>query len=176
MSIHLRALLISDLEAILEWALDQEFCLANGWDFPINPEKLRAHWTRIITEPRDDFQRFGIDDMGSLLGYTDLAMIDWDEQRASFGIALARAYWGKGIAATAGALMLERAFVTLNLSRIVAEVHASNERSLRLMARLGFVREGTLRQHETYRGRKQDVILFGLLRADYQARGGSEHG
>jgi [ribosomal protein S5]-alanine N-acetyltransferase len=170
MSITLRPLLISDLEAILEWALDPEFCLANGWSFPNNTEKLRAHWTRIITEPRDDFQRHAIDDTGSVLGYADLAMIDWHERRASFGIALARAHWGKGIAATAGALMLEHAFVTLKLTRIVAEVHASNERSLRLMARLGFVHEGTLRQHETYRGQKQDVILFGLLRAEYQAR------
>jgi [ribosomal protein S5]-alanine N-acetyltransferase len=171
MSIKLRALQISDLNAILEWALDQEFCLANGWSFPSNPEKSRSHWTRIITEPQDDFQRFAIEGMGSILGYADLAMIDWHEQRASFGIALARAHWGKGIAATAGDLMLERGFVTLSLTRIVAEVHASNERSLRLMARLGFVREGTLRQHETYQGQKQDMILFGLLQAEYQARG-----
>ena len=105
------------------------------------------------------------------MGYTDLAAMDWREQRASFGIALARDNWGKGIAANAGTLILERAFVTLKLERIVAEVHASNERSLRLMARLGFVREGTLRQHETYRGQKQDVILFGLLRDEYQTRG-----
>jgi [ribosomal protein S5]-alanine N-acetyltransferase len=167
MPIQLRALVLSDLEAILEWALDQEFCLSNGWNFPTNPEKLRAHWTGIITQPRDDFQRFAIDDMGSILGYADLAMIDWQEQRASFGIALARANWGKGIAATAGGLLLERAFETLKLERIVAEVHSSNERSLRLLSRLGFVREGVLRQHETYRGQKEDVILFGLLRNEY---------
>jgi [ribosomal protein S5]-alanine N-acetyltransferase len=171
MPIQLRALVLSDIETILEWALDQEFCLTNGWNFPNDPEKLRDYWTRIITEPQDDFQRHAIEDSGSILGYADLAMIDFQEQRASFGIALARAHWGKGIAATAGDLMLERAFVTLNLERIVAEVHASNERSLRLMARLGFVREGILRQHETYRGQKQDVILFGLLRAEYHARG-----
>jgi [ribosomal protein S5]-alanine N-acetyltransferase len=170
MSIKLRALLISDLDTILEWALDQEFCLANGWNFPNDPERLRAHWTRIITEPQDDFQRCAIEGKGSLLGYTDLALIDWQEQRASFGIALARANWGKGIAETAGALLLEHAFMTLNLTRIVAEVHASNERSLRLMTRLGFVREGTLRQHETYRGQKRDVILFGLLQNEYQTR------
>lgn len=171
MSIKLRTLLISDLDAILEWALDLEFCFANGWSFPNDPEKLRTHWTRIITEPRDDFQRYAIEDTGLVLGYTDLAAMDWREQRASFGIALARDNWGKGIAANAGTLILERAFVTLKLERIVAEVHASNERSLRLMARLGFVREGTLRQHETYRGQKQDVILFGLLRDEYQTRG-----
>jgi [ribosomal protein S5]-alanine N-acetyltransferase len=170
MTIKLRALLVSDLDAILEWALDQEFCLSNGWSFPNNPEKLRAHWTRIIMEPQDDFQRLAIEGTGVILGYTDLALIDWQEQRASFGIALARANWGKGIAATAGALMLEHAFVSLNLKRIVAEVHSSNERSLRLMARLGFLREGVLRQHETYRGQKEDVILFGLLQAEYQAQ------
>jgi [ribosomal protein S5]-alanine N-acetyltransferase len=169
-SIELRALVRSDIEAILEWALDQEFCLANGWRFPNDPEKLRNHWTEIITEPRADFQRFAIDDTGAILGYADLALIDWQEQCASFGIALARANWGKGIAATAGGLLLERAFETLKLGRIVAEVHASNERSLRLMTRLGFVREGILRLHETYRGQKQDVILFGLLRDEYQAR------
>jgi [ribosomal protein S5]-alanine N-acetyltransferase len=152
MSIQLRALALSDIDAILEWALDQEFCLSNGWNFPNNPEKLRDHWTSIITEPRDDFQRFAIDDMGTILGYADLALIDWQEQRASLGIALARANWGQGIAAMSVGLLLEHAFETLKLERIVTEVHSSNERSLRLMARLGFVREGVLRQHETYRG------------------------
>ncbi len=90
MSIKFRALLISDLDAILEWVPDQEFCLSNGWNFPNDPEKLRSYWTRIITEPQDDFQRWAIEGMGSILGYTDLALIDWQEQRASFGIALAR--------------------------------------------------------------------------------------
>jgi [ribosomal protein S5]-alanine N-acetyltransferase len=167
---RLRALVLSDIETILEWALDQEFCLSNGWNFPTNSEKLRDHWTGIITEPRDDFRRFAIEGSGSILGYADLELIDWQERRASFGIAFARANWGKGIAAMAGELMLEHAFVTLKLERIVAEVHASNERSLRLMARLGFVREGVLRQHETYQGQKQDVILFGLLQDEFQAR------
>jgi [ribosomal protein S5]-alanine N-acetyltransferase len=117
--------------------------------------------------PREDFKRLAIALEERTIGYADLALIDWTERRASFGIALARAHWGQGLAARGGALILEHGFQTLALERIVAEVHASNERSLRLMDRLHFVQEGVLRQHETYRGAKQDVMLFGLLRYEW---------
>jgi [ribosomal protein S5]-alanine N-acetyltransferase len=167
-NVTLRALQLEDVESVITWALDQEFCEANDWAFPNDPERLQAHWTRLITEPRDDFKRLAIALETKIIGYADLALIDWEERRASFGIAIARAHWGRGLAARGGTLMLEHGFNELGLERIVAEVHANNERSLRLMQRLGFLQEGVLRQHETYRGVKQDVVLFGMLRAEHR--------
>jgi [ribosomal protein S5]-alanine N-acetyltransferase len=168
--VRLRALQLEDIDAVLEWALEQEFCEANDWVFPSDPERLRAHWTRLIETPREDFKRLAIALEERTIGYADLALIDWQERRASFGIAIAREHWGRGFAARGGALLLEYGFETLGLERIVAEVHASNERSLRLMQRLGFRQEGVLRQHETYRGAKQDVVLFGILRTESSIR------
>jgi hypothetical protein len=43
MTLALRNLRLEDIDSVLEWALDQEFCEANDWAFPSDPERLRSH-------------------------------------------------------------------------------------------------------------------------------------
>ncbi|MER3483895.1 MAG: hypothetical protein C4332_12810 [Meiothermus sp.] len=66
--------------------------------------------------------------------------------------------------------MLRHGFEKQGLDRITGEVHASNTKSIKLLERLGFAREGVLRRHETYRGEKQDVYLYGMLKEEFDAR------
>jgi RimJ/RimL family protein N-acetyltransferase len=59
-------------------------------------------------------------------------------------------------------------FETLNLHRIEADVDPRNERSLRLLERLGFRREGHLRERYCINGERQDAVMMGLLRAEWR--------
>lgn len=54
------------------------------------------------------------------------------------------------------------AFRTLGVHRVTARAVVSNTDSLRILARLGFQREGTLRRAQ----HGEDVIVFGLLPED----------
>jgi RimJ/RimL family protein N-acetyltransferase len=58
-------------------------------------------------------------------------------------IALAPGHWGRGLAAEALAAAVTYAFDTLALERLVAVVDEPNERSHRLMLRIGFTATGT---------------------------------
>ncbi len=163
----------ADVETAVRWSQDREFCLANGWTPDLPPERVRAWWARVLRSVGPDFLRLGIELDGQLVGYADLADIEDDVGRAEFGIVLGeRNLWGRGFGREAGRLMLAHGFGRLGLSRVTAEVHASNTRSLALMKRLGFRQEGVLRRHELYRGGVVDVVAFGLLREEFEVERG----
>jgi [ribosomal protein S5]-alanine N-acetyltransferase len=166
--VNLRALQLEDLNTVILWAKDSEFCLANEWSLELSEERIRTHWTGIITESSDTLIRKGITFENQLIGYADLADINAHESRASLGYAIGNSsLWGQGLGFLGAKLMLEIAFTDLKLERVTAEVNAANTRSLRVLEKLGFKREGILRQHETYRGVRGDVHLFGMLRQEF---------
>jgi RimJ/RimL family protein N-acetyltransferase len=57
-----------------------------------------------------------------------------------------------------------------NLERVYAHVFGFNERSRRLMTRVGFVPEGVLRRHEVHNGERHDRHVFGMLKDEFDAR------
>jgi RimJ/RimL family protein N-acetyltransferase len=65
--------------------------------------------------------------------------------------------------------LLDHAFGALCLHRIEADVDPRNTPSLRTLERLGFVREGYLRQRWAVGGERQDSVLLGLLASDWSA-------
>ena len=77
----------------------------------------------------------------------------------------------------AGSALIEHAFGTLNLHRIEADIDPRNVASARLLERLGFVREGLLRDRWIVGGEVSDSALYGLLERDRRANtdtGGSQ--
>jgi RimJ/RimL family protein N-acetyltransferase len=113
--------------------------------------------------------QWGIEHAGHLAGTCTLGGIDWGNRRAEIGFALGRARWGQGLMPDALRALLAHAFGPLNLHRIEADVDPRNEASLRLLERLGFRREGYLRERYFKDGEIQDSVLLGLLRADWES-------
>jgi RimJ/RimL family protein N-acetyltransferase len=88
------------------------------------------------------------------------------------GNAMVR-YWllpegrGRGLATRAVRLIAAWAFSTLEIGRLAAFVEPVNVRSVAVLERCGFVREGLLRQHmEGPGGRRVDSLLYALLPED----------
>ena len=89
-------------------------------------------------------------------------------RRAEVGYALARAYWGQGIGTEAVRGMIPFGFKQMNLHRIYAGTIADNHESVRMLERIGFVREGTKRESSWEDdGTFHDSAMYGLLRHDY---------
>lgn len=82
------------------------------------------------------------------------------------GYWLAEHLWGKGLAAEAAAAVVRFAFGQYPVERIQARVIAGNNASARVLEKLGFRREGTLRSALFRRGKFEDVTMFALLRGD----------
>jgi ribosomal-protein-alanine N-acetyltransferase len=90
-------------------------------------------------------------------------------RRAAIGYALASAHWGRGFAQEALSLALDHAFNMLELHRLEADVDPRNAASTRLLEKLGFVREGVLRERWHVSGEIQDSAIYALLARDYAA-------
>lgn len=108
-----------------------------------------------------------------IIGTCTLFHIDPANAKAELGYCLGSAYWGKGHMSEALTALLDFAFTTLKLRRLEADVDPRNENSLRLLDKLGFHREGLLRERWNVAGEIQDTVFCGLLAKDWQARTGA---
>lgn len=102
-----------------------------------------------------------------LIGSCSLFAINTGNRRAEIGYALHCDHWGRGYALEALGLMIGYAFDTLKLHRIEADVDPRNAGSVRLLERLGFRREGLLRERWQVAGEITDSAIYGLLARDY---------
>jgi RimJ/RimL family protein N-acetyltransferase len=103
-----------------------------------------------------------------LIGGTGLHAMDTRCRRASFGVFIGdKQEWGKGYGSEATRLMLGYAFETLNLNRVWLHVYEYNERGIRAYEKLGFRREGVLRQDTFRDGRYWDTITMAVLREEW---------
>ena len=103
------------------------------------------------------------------IGTCLLFRLDEGSRRAELGYALGRAHWGRGLMQEALRALLDRAFGGMALRRLEAEVDVRNPASARLLQRLGFRREGLLRQRWVTKGAARDVGIYGLLRDEWPA-------
>lgn len=100
---------------------------------------------------------------GQLLGKIMLFNYAKESRRAEIGFGVSRNFWGKGIVLEAGTALIEYAFKNLQLRRIEAEIDPDNISSGKALERLGFVKEGFLRQRWEVNGIVSDSAIYGLL-------------
>ena len=98
----------------------------------------------------------------AFVGACDLSEIDWRHRRAEVGFVFAREAWGLGFGLEAMRAVIGHT-ASLGIKRLWARTHAGNERSERLLGRLGFEPEGYLRGHIQRAGERRDCKIFGLL-------------
>ena len=110
--------------------------------------------------------QWGIEEAATrqIVGTVTLAGWDRDNRRADLGFILRPGAEGRGLATEAVRTALAFAFGTMGLRRVEADVDPDNAASLRLLERLGFRREGLLRDRWfTFFGEWKDSVILGLL-------------
>jgi RimJ/RimL family protein N-acetyltransferase len=107
-------------------------------------------------------------DTNKLIGTVGLHNLSVSNGRAEIGYALGRAYWGKGYMNEALTALIVHAFEVLNFRRLEADVDPRNTASVRSLERLGFQREGFLRERWHVEGELQDAFFYGLLKREWQ--------
>lgn len=91
--------------------------------------------------------------------------------KAELGYWIGKQHWGRGFATEAARAALGHGFGALHLERIHARVMAGNRASARVLAKLGFTREGVLRRELFRFGAFVDCEVWSLLREEHAARG-----
>lgn len=171
--LRLRPFAPADAEAIYQ--LQSNPRVLRYWDSPPWTDRSRADrflatckqmeeegtGTRLALEgaPARDF-----------LGWCCLVGWNPDFRSASLGYCLQERAWGQGFAVEASAALLDWGFAALDLNRVQAETDTRNLASARVLEKLGFQREGTLRENCVVDGEVSDSWIYGLLARDRRGR------
>lgn len=165
----LRPLAPADADALFAIFSDPE--VMKYWNTPPWPSVDTA--ARFIAERREEMDRQAALTLGICLkgggppiGKCMLFAIDKASRRAEIGFGIGRSHWGKGYIAEAGHALIAHGFERLGLRRIEAEIDPDNGASAQALERLGFTREGLLRQRWEIDGVVSDSALYGLLASD----------
>jgi RimJ/RimL family protein N-acetyltransferase len=113
------------------------------------------------------------------VGFTGLNVPGWDAHFTpcvEVGWRLARAHWGHGYATEGARAAVAHGFDVLALDEIVSFTYVGNERSRRVMERLGMVDDGEF-DHPTMSGSPiERHVLYRLRRRDWTCPPGSRPG
>lgn len=113
---------------------------------------------------------------GRVIGSFLLFHFDRPNGRAEIGYLLGREHWGAGYMQEAAAAVVDYAFGPAGLRRLEAEIDPRNDASARLLERVGFVKEGHLRERWATKAEVSDSGLYGLLRSEWLASRTDQHG
>jgi RimJ/RimL family protein N-acetyltransferase len=102
-----------------------------------------------------------------------VSLVFEEHQRiAVIGYGIHGDFRGRGFVAEAASTIVDLAFGThIELEKIRAHTDAQNIASIRVLQKLGFSKEGTLRKNQYVKNELRDEVICGLLREDWVQRG-----
>ena len=94
--------------------------------------------------------------------------VDRQNETSTFGYSLGEEHWGKGLTSEAARAVLSWAFQDLGVEKVSATADERNQRSLRVMEKLGMMREGVSRNATVIRGVRTGMVWCGVLREEWE--------
>lgn len=131
-------------------------------------ERLRLNHHDLSMLEADAVYRWMVRADGELVANVSLKGADLSMGLAEIGYSVGEKYQGRGIATAAVSELVEQIFSQTPLRKLLAYVHVDNLSSCRVLEKLGFKREGLLRQHYVIGGKPADEALYGLLRSEWR--------
>jgi RimJ/RimL family protein N-acetyltransferase len=137
------------VEAALEWIGTHKSIRSKGWAL---------------------FYAINLKETGDLIGSVGID-IDQLHSRAEIGYWIGKKYWNEGYATEAASCLLDYAFVSLKVHKVVSHHFARNPASGRVLEKLGMKREGFLKEHIRKLDSWEDLIQYGMLDTEYKSSG-----
>jgi len=165
-----RAMRPSDVEAFVAYRSDPEVARYQSWsDYTLEQGRSLVDDMQALRPgiPGEWVQLALDDGTGTLVG--DLATcVDADEHRQlEVGFTLAPEHQGKGYATEALRGLLDHAFATLAMHRVVAVTDARNDAAAALLRRVGFRQEAHFRDNVFFKGAWGSELLFAVLETEW---------
>ncbi len=105
---------------------------------------------------------------GHVVGQVSLRNVNHMMRYAEIGYGVSEVHQGQGIATAAVRLLVDLVFSRSDLRKLIAHVHDRNAASCRVLEKLGFTREGLLREHYLINGVPENEILYGVLKHEWR--------
>jgi RimJ/RimL family protein N-acetyltransferase len=166
--VYLRPLERADARTVQPWFNDPEVTANLQLRRPVNLDFEEEFIAKALESPDRVILGAALRADDRLIGSTGIETIDFDNRSGQFGIAIGdKAEWGKGFGTEVTRLMTGYGFERLNLNRLWLHVYDTNPGAARVYERVGYRREGVLRQARWQSTRYVDTIVMGMLREEW---------
>jgi len=167
----LREMTLDDVEFYFHHFNNEKVIEGSCFPGPKSLEAAKEELERYCIKPFKENRgiRWGIIRKGRKELIGTCGYYDWNKtaRRAEIGYDLDPAYWGQGIMTEALRAVLKHGFEKMELNRIQAIIDSKNTRSMKLVHRLDFKKEGVLRQNSYFNGQFLDDVCFSLLKKEW---------
>lgn len=167
-SVNLRVMEKEDLPILVEWYNNPKFFdeynplwQTSRMEMEKKIENRNPSETRtFIVEKKD----------GNKIGYIMYFNVIWDGigKLTTIAFSLIPTERGKGYGTEAAQILVDFLFLTKEIPCIQATAHIKNIASQRVLEKVGFKREGTIRKRFYIRGEWPDQLLFSILREEWK--------
>ena len=174
---YLRELEYKDLPYINKWRNDPELISLLGAPFRYINLDVDVKWYESYMANRGNAVRCAIveDGRDDILGLISLVTVNYMNQSAELHIMIGdNENQGRGVGTFAVQEMLSHAFNNMNLQRVELSVLEDNERAKHLYEKCGFVYEGCKRKAKYKHGKFVDMLMYAILKSEYQYIHGGE--
>jgi [ribosomal protein S5]-alanine N-acetyltransferase len=175
--VYLKSLGIEDADAIAQYGNDYQVAYNIGeWGtFPHPYQKADAlsfieFATKGYMEGREMHLGIRLVESNALIGVLGLKNISAKNKKAEVGYWIGKDFWKKGYGGEAVSTIVEYGFSKLQLHRLEASTFTFNEASVKILEKIGFLREGISRDNVFHKEDFVDNIFFGLLKSEYKSK------
>jgi [ribosomal protein S5]-alanine N-acetyltransferase len=168
--IYLREVVLEDWEAFHPYSSNEETVKHQPWG--PNTEEDSFFFVRQILMDKKQRHRsrfvFAIIEKETevVVGNIEMNIRDWDGV-GEIGFIIHHDYWGRELATEAVHIMIEYSFQHCELQRIFATSCPENIASIKVLEKVGMVKEGTLRKDLLVKGEWKDSCIYSMLREEW---------
>ena len=162
----LRAFQLDDVEDVLAYASDPEVARYLPAPQSYARQDAEEFVARRVLASWDIRPVWALTLNGSVIGDIELRF-NAQHETAELGYSVAKDHWGQGLASEAARAVVQWGFQERGLAKVFARADARNTNSLRVMEKLGMIREGLLRSHLERRGERIDEVYYAVLRTEW---------
>ena len=167
--IVLRPLETCDADALYRFKNDWDSTKSlGGFSYGMTTEDIQR-WIAAHTNRADEvFWSIAVKSTNICIGHVALYKVDNRVRKAEFGILIGdRNWWSKGYGTRITAAVLTWGFEQLHLHKMYLDVLTTNQKAIAVYEKLGFRRDGVLRDDEFRDGIFVDVVAMSLLHEEW---------
>ena len=137
----------------------------DGVELPTSVE-LQKEWLEKVAD--DSMIRLAMENLeGITVGWATLHSRDQKNGTFGFGVAVYHDHRGHGYAVDAVRILLKYGFWEQRYQKCNSVCFHTNQASIRMHEKLGFIREGLIRRNCFFNGKYHDDVLFGMTREEF---------
>lgn len=169
MDISIRKFWEDDIPYKVKWINDDANNRYLHYDLPLSEDKTLI-WFRTLSG-RTDRADYTILCNGKPAGLIGIINMDTTNKKAEYYICLGGdEFKGKGIASIASDLLIKECYHVFNLQKVYLYTEVDNTSAQHLFERIGFIKEGLLKNDIFYKGNKVDRFAYGLDVEEYMRK------